>query len=135
MSRATLATAAAAALLGFVADASAAMDTRLSISPVRPQAGTRATIFLRPYWTLTTGDVPADLRYPFRLQALGPGGRDRTFRPTKTRDPYVWSAPFVFPVAGRWEIRVVNYYSGVCFQRGCEYRGRRLVVRVTARRG
>ena len=128
----------AATALMFSEPAAAALDAKLSISPRQPSVGERTTIYLRPYWPYERSDgsccrlVPADLRYPFRLQALGPGGRAGLFRPRRTTNRYVWTARYRFNAAGLWHIRITNYYfSDRCMRLvGCVYRGRELGVRV-----
>ncbi len=131
----------AAALIG-APPAEAKLDARLSVFPSHPRLGKPATIFLRPYWPVTKADgscchlVPAKVRYPFQLQALGPAGRNVLFRPKRTDDPYVWSARFRFAAPGRWEIRWANAYGYqfdrcVRLPRNCAYAGPRSVVRVT----
>jgi hypothetical protein len=78
--------------------------------------------------------VPAKVRYPFQLQALGPAGRNVLFRPKRTADPYVWSARFRFAVPGRWEIRWANAYYDldrcVRLRLNCGYSGPRRVIQV-----
>jgi hypothetical protein len=107
----TLATAAACALV-MAAPAQAAMGVHLGVSTSRPQVGERVTVWVFPYWTYTDRDEPAAVPdYPFRLQALGPGGRNVIFRVQPTANPYVHGATFRFPRAGRWELRCANYYD------------------------
>lgn len=95
------------------APASAAMGVRLAASTTSPQVGHAVSIWLFPYWPYADGsEEPAAVPdYPFRLQALGPGGRNVVFRATPTQNPYVWRGRFRFPRSGRWEIRCANYYS------------------------
>jgi hypothetical protein len=91
--------------------ASAALEVRLTVSPAKPRAGSPATILLRPYWPYLRDDgsccrlEPADVDYPFRLEAVSPTGRVRTIRVQQTNDPFVWGSRFVFRSTGRWEIR------------------------------
>jgi hypothetical protein len=128
-----------AAALIFAEPTHAAMDTKLSISPQQPRVGERVTIELRPYWPYERSDgsccrlVAADVRYPFQLQAIGPGGRAALFRPHRTTNRYVWTARYRFSVAGLWRIRITNYYYSTRCMRlvGCVYRGRQLRVRVS----
>ena len=111
--------------------AAAALGARLSVAPEQLTTRSVTNIYVRPYWPYATGPVPADVQYPFRVQALGPNGRNMIFRPTKT-SRYVWTARFTFPAPGRWELRVANYYySARCQSRDCIYRGPKLAVRVT----
>ena len=130
-----------AATLIVAAPAEAKLDVQLSVLPPHPRLGQPATIFLRPYWPFTKADgtccrlVPAKVRYPFQLQALGPAGRNVLFRPKRTPNPYLWSARFRFAVPGRWEIRWANAY-GYHFDRcvrlplTCAYSGPRVVIGV-----
>jgi hypothetical protein len=114
--------------------ANAALDARLAVSPVSPRVGVPAAVTIRPYWPFARADgsccrrVPAKVRYPFRLQALGPSGAMVLFRPRRTADPYLWRARLRFPRSGRWRIRIANYYTGDCGRLGCLYRGRELTV-------
>jgi len=113
--------------------AAAALEVRLSVVPATPRAGRQATIELRPFSVESgTGQIHwSVVRYPFRVQALGSGRRSMTVRALRTRDPYRWRARLRFAVAGRWEIRVANYYySDRCRRRGCVYRGPRLRLTV-----
>jgi hypothetical protein len=72
--------------------------------------GEEVQIWLFPYWPYLDGEAPAAVDYPFRVQALGPGRLNVIVRATRTRNPYVWRASFVFRKPGRWEIRWVNAY-------------------------
>ena len=95
---------------------SAALTARLSIVPERPRTATASTLTLRPLWPRQRPDgsccryEPADVRYRFLLQALGPGDSRFDFWPSRTRDRFVWRARLRFPRPGRWELRVSNFY-------------------------
>jgi hypothetical protein len=125
---------AAAALLVLVPPADAALDARLAVAPANPRVGTPVTVTIRPYWPYLRPDgsccrrVPAKVRYPFRLQALGPSASALLFRPRRTSDPYLWRAQVRFSRAGVWRIRVANYYTGECGRLGCLYRGPEVAV-------
>lgn len=131
-----LALAAATSLLG-ASSAHAAMGVRLSISTRQPRSGERVAIFLRPFTPYQRRDgsccikKPAKVRYPFRLQALGPGGRNVFFKPRRTRNPFLWKARFRFSRPGAWRIRIANYYySHAHAEAGVRYRGPQLPVNV-----
>jgi hypothetical protein len=127
---------AASAALVLAAPAGAALDAKLAVIPASPRVGTAVTVTIRPYWPFSRADgsccrlVPARVRYPFRLQALGPSGSLILFRPRRTADPYVWRARPTFPRSGRWRIRISNYYTGECGRSGCLYRGPEVTVTV-----
>jgi hypothetical protein len=117
-------------------EAAPAFEERLVISSPSPKLRALTTITLRPYWLFARPDgtccdyEPADVQYPFRLQLLT-RGRARQLRPTRTADPYVWSAMFRFPTAGPWRVRVISgYLSASCVRIGCPYVGPELRVRV-----
>jgi hypothetical protein len=126
--------AAPAVVLVLAAPAGAALDARLAVTPTSPRVGAAATVTIQPYWPFSRADgsccrrVPAKVRYPFRLQALGPSGSLILFRPQRTADPHLWRARLPFPRPGRWRIRIANYYTGECGRLGCLYRGPELTV-------
>jgi hypothetical protein len=114
--------------------ADAAMSVRLAVSPRAPRVGQGATILLRPFTLLRRDDgscchlVPAKVQYPFRLQVIGPNAAVVLVRPRRTRNAYIWRTRVTFPRAGRWEIRVRNYYTRACTKPVCRYRGPRKFV-------
>ena len=117
-------------------DAAAALEERLEISSPSPKVRAPTTITLRPYWLFARPDgtccdyEPADVQYPFRLQLVFRGKAQR-LRPTRTADPYVWTAQFRFPTAGRWRVRAMSgYLAASCVRVGCPYVGPELRVRV-----
>jgi len=106
------------ALFAFLAaaqPAAAALEVRLSTDPSRPRAGQASSILLRPYVPYVREDgsccrlEPADVDYPFRLEAVSPTGRVFSLRVRRTSDPFLWSGRFVFRAAGRWEVRATNW--------------------------
>jgi hypothetical protein len=96
--------------LAFAPTAGSALDLRLAVSTTAPRVGEEVHIWLFPYWPYLDGEAPAAVDYPFRIQALGPGRLNLLVRATRTNNPYVWRARFVFRKLGRWEIRWVNAY-------------------------
>jgi hypothetical protein len=126
----------AAAALAVPAVAKSALDVRLSIAPAAPRVGDRVTVELRPYWPYERDDgtccrfVPANVRYPFRVQFVA-GARSSVVRPQRTTDPHVWLARFRFRARGTWRVRVTNYYyDEACMRLRCAYKGPELFVRV-----
>jgi len=113
--RSRVAFAAALAALAIPASAAAALEVRLKMVPLAPEAGARAVVQLRPYWTYNRPDgtccrlVPADVNYPFKVQAVSPAGR--VFRVTvrRTKNRYVWAGSFVFRSPGRWTLRAPQW--------------------------
>jgi hypothetical protein len=106
----------AAALLALVlpASATAALEVKLSV-PSSPKKGASSVVQLRPYWTEYRSDgtccrlEPADVRYPFRVEAVSPTGRvfRVVFRRTKNR--FVWAGSFVFSRRGKWTLRAPQW--------------------------
>ncbi|SRR5712691_6610252 len=103
--------AAAVLALAVPASASAALEIKLSVAPPSPKAGTRTVVQLRPYWTYKRADgsccrlVPANVSYPFKVEAVSAAGRAFRIAVRKTKNRYVWAGPFVFRSAGRWIVR------------------------------
>lgn len=103
----------AALLLALVipAAAAAALEVKLSIASGAPKKGVRATIQLRPYWTYNRADgtccllKPADVAYPFKVEAVSPAGRVFNVRVRRTKNRFVWSGSFRFTTRGRWTLR------------------------------
>jgi hypothetical protein len=133
--RGRLALAAAFAALALPASAGAALEVRLTIVPASPKAGTQAVVQLRPYWTYLRPDgsccklVPADVRYPFKVEARSP--TERVFRVAvrRTQNRYVWAGSFVFRVAGRWTVRAPQWGPSYSAHYGARPRIRFLVKR------
>jgi hypothetical protein len=96
--------------LAFAPAAGSALGLRLAVSTTAPLPGEEVHVWLFPYWPYLDGEAPAAVDYPFRVQALGPGRLNVIVRATRTSNPYVWRARFVFRRQGRWEIRWVNAY-------------------------
>ena len=103
--------AAAVLALAVPASAAAALEIKLSVVPLAPKAGTRAVVQLRPYWTYKRADgtccrlVPANVNYPFRVEAVSPAGRISRIAVRRTSNRYAWKGSFVFRGAGRWTLR------------------------------
>ena len=125
----------AAVLVALVLPASAlaALEVKLSVATA-PEAGSRSVVQLRPYWTYKRKDgtccrlVPADVRYPFRVEAVSPTGRVSRIAVRKTKNRFVWAGGFVFRSAGRWTLRTPQW--------GPRYRrhfGARPRIRITVR--
>jgi hypothetical protein len=95
--------------------AAAALEVRLSVVPRSPKAGAPAVVELRPYWTENRPDgtccrlVPADVNYPFKIEAVSPAGRVVRLAVRKTADPYVWSGSYRFGKRGRWTLRAPQW--------------------------
>jgi hypothetical protein len=95
--------------------ASAALEVRLAVDPGKPRAGHASSILLRPYSPYLREDgsccrlEPADVDYPFRVEAVSPAGRVFRVQVQRTSDPFLWSGRFVFRSAGRWEVRATNW--------------------------
>jgi hypothetical protein len=107
--------AAALAALAFPASASAALEVKLSVVPTSPKKGASAIVQLRPYWTYNRPDGtccvlrPADVRYPFRVQAVSPTGRVWNVVLRRTKDRFVWSGRIAFSSKGRWTLRAPQW--------------------------
>ena len=105
----------ALAALAFPASASAALEVKLSVVPTAPEKGASTVVQLRPYWTYNRADGsccrlrPADVRYPFRVEAVSPGGRVTRIVMRRTSNRFVWAGRIRFPVVGRWAIRAPQW--------------------------
>ena len=103
--------AAAILALAVPASAAAALEVKLSVVPASPKSGTRAVVQVRPYWTYLRPDgsccrlVAANVKYPFKVEAVSPAGRVYRVAVRKTTNRYVWAGSFVFRNAGRWTVR------------------------------
>ena len=115
------------------ASALAALEVKLSVVAA-PKAGSRSVVQLRPYWTYKRKDgtccrlVPADVRYPFRVEAVSPAGRVSRIAVRKTKNRFVWAGRFVFGTTGRWTLRAPQW--GPRYSR---HFGARPRIRVTVR--
>jgi hypothetical protein len=107
--------AAAFAALAFPASASAALEVKLSVVPTSPKKGASTVVQLRPYWTYNRPDGsccrlrPADVRYPFRVEAVSPSGRVTRIVMRRTKNRFVWSGRIVFRTTGRWTLRAPQW--------------------------
>ena len=96
------------------ASALAALEVKLSVVAA-PQAGSRSVVQLRPYWTYKRKDgtccrlVPANVRYPFRVEAVSPRGRVSRIAVRKTKNRFVWAGRFVFRAGGAWTLRAPQW--------------------------
>ena len=113
--------------------AAAALAVKLSIVAA-PKVGSRAVVQLRPYWTYIRKDgtccrlVPANVNYPFRVEAVSPAGRVSRITVHKTKNHMVWAGRFVFSSAGRWTIRAPQWGPRYVTRDGARPR-----IRVTVR--
>jgi hypothetical protein len=107
--------AAALAALAFPASAGAALEVKLSVVPTSPKTGAATVVQLRPYWTYNRPDgsccvlKPADVRYPFRVDAVSPGGRVMRVTMRRTKNRLVWAGRIVFRARGRWTLRAPQW--------------------------
>ena len=107
----------AAGLLALVlpTTAAAALEVRLSVAPPSPRAGARATVELRPYWAYNRPDgtccllKPANVRYPFTVEAVSPTGHVSRVVVRRTKNRFVWAGHFLFRAAGRWTLRAPQW--------------------------
>src|SRR5919108_1314104 len=133
--RGRLVLAAALGALALPASAAAALEVRLTIVPASPKRGAQAVVQLRPYWTYLHPDgsccrlEPADVRYPFKIEARSP--TERVFRVVvrRTQNRYVWAGSFVFRVPGRWTIRAPQWGPSYSAHYGARPRIRFVVKR------
>jgi hypothetical protein len=115
------------------ASAAAALEVKLSVVAA-PRAGSPSVVQLRPYWTYNRKDgtccrlVPANVNYPFRVEAVSPAGRVSRIAVHKTKNHFVWAGRFVFRSAGRWTLRAPQW--GPRYSR---HYGARPRIRVTVR--
>ena len=107
--------AAALAALALPASASAALEVKLSVVPTTPKKGTSTVVQLRPYWTYNRPDGSccrlraADVRYPFRVEAVSPNGRVARIVMRRTKNPFVWAGRIAFATRGRWTLRAPQW--------------------------
>jgi hypothetical protein len=99
------------AALALAAPAEASLEVRLSIVPSKPLAGKRTVVQVRPYWTYLRPNgsccrlEPADVAYPFRLEAVSPTGRVFRLRVRRASNHFLWTSAFAFRTSGRWTLR------------------------------
>ena len=107
--------AAAIVALAVPASAASALEVKLSVVPGSPKRGATSIVQLRPYWTRYRPDgtccrlVPADVRYPFRVEAVSPTGRVSRVVVRRTRNRFVWSRRFAFQRVGTWTLRAPQW--------------------------
>ena len=107
--------AAALAALAFPASASAALEVKLSLASTAPKKGAWTAVQLRPFWTYNRADGsccrlrPADVRYPFRVEAVSPKGPVTRIIMRRTSNRFVWSSRIRFPAVGRWTLRAPQW--------------------------
>jgi hypothetical protein len=107
--------AAALVALAFPASALSALEVRLAVVPTSPKKGASTIVQLRPYWTYNRPDGtccvlrPADVRYPFRVQAVSPSGRVQQLVMRRTKNRFVWAGRIVFRTKGRWTLRAPQW--------------------------
>jgi hypothetical protein len=107
----------ASALLALVAPtaAAAALEVKLSVLPAVPKKGAPVTIQIRPYVPYIRPDgtccrlEPADVNYPFRVEAVSPTGRISRVVVRRTKNRFVWAGTFRFGKVGRWTIRAPQW--------------------------
>ena len=107
----------AAALVGlaFPASVAAALEVKLSVVPNAPKKGASTVVQLRPYWTYNRPDgtccllKPADVRYPFRVEAVSPSGRVVRVVVRRTKNRFVWAGRIRFGTPGRWTLRAPQW--------------------------
>ena len=107
----------AAALLALVlpASAAAALEVKLSVVPSSPKKGASSFVQLRPYWTQYRDDgtccklVPADVRYPFKIEAVSPTGRVFRVVVRRTKNRFLWAGSVAFTRTGRWTLRAPQW--------------------------
>ena len=107
----------AAAMLALIVPASAvaALEVKLSVLSASPKRLAPTVVQLRPYWPYNRPDgsccrlVRADVKYPFKVQAVSPSGRVFRIAVHKTRSRYVWSGSFRFSSSGVWTVRAPQW--------------------------
>src|SRR5687767_2821610 len=125
----------AAALLALVlpASAAAALEVKLSVVPSSPKKGVTSVVELRPYWTKVRNDgtccrlEPADVRYPFKVQAVSRTGRVFRIVVRRTKNRFVWAGSFVFNRRGTWPVRAPQWRPGYVRNFGARPRVRTVV--------
>jgi len=128
--------AAALAALAFPASAAAALEVKLSIVPTTAKKGSPTVVQLRPYWTYKRPNGsccrlrPADVRYPFRVEAVSPTGRVSHLVMRRTKNRFVWAGRIIFRTAGPWTLRAPQWGP-----RYSPHYGARPRIRVTVQPG
>jgi hypothetical protein len=106
----------AASLVALIlpASAAAALEVKLGVAPETPGKGAASTIRLRPFWPYNRPDGTccvlkrADVRYPFKVEAVSPSGRVYRVRLRK-KSRFLWSGAFRFRAPGRWVIQAPQW--------------------------
>jgi hypothetical protein len=99
------------AALALAAPAEASLEVRISVVPSKPSVGKTTVVQVRPYWTYLRPDwsccrlEPADVAYPFRLEAVSPAGRVVRLSVRRARSRLLWTTAFIFRTRGRWTLR------------------------------
>ena len=108
-----------AAVLVLATPAAGALELRVSISPRSPAALERTLVVLRTFAPLIREDGTccrlepwAPRRYPFRVEAVSPAGKTSRIRVRLARGNE-WRGAVRFPYAGRWEIRLPQFFKSV----------------------
>jgi hypothetical protein len=123
------------AALALAAPAEASLEVRLSVAPSQPRAGKRIVVQLRPYWTYLRPDgsccrlEPANVAYPFRLEAVSPTGRVVRIRVRRAQSRFLWTTAFTFRTPGRWTLREPHWGPDYSTSAGGRPRIRVAVVR------
>jgi hypothetical protein len=121
--------------LVFPASATAALEVKLSVVPDAPKRGVSSVVQLRPFWTFNRPDgsccvlKPAAVRYPFKVQAVSPGGRVTSIVIRRTKNRFVWAGRFAFGSPGRWTLRAPQWGPRYSRQYGARPRISLLVKR------
>lgn len=118
---------AAALLAAALAELSIALPARAALClcweagpPASP--GDRVVVAFRTLIPLASGELKPHPTpdYPFRVEAVSPGGDAHEIRVAPTADPHVWLGSFVAARAGEWTVRVANFEQGAvdpsCYQ-------------------
>jgi hypothetical protein len=101
--------------LALPASAAGALEVKLSVVPTAPKKGASTVVQLRPYWTYNRPDgtccllKPADVRYPFRVEAVSPSGRVVRVLVRRTTNRFVWAGRIRFGTPGRWTLRAPQW--------------------------
>src|SRR6266511_4748623 len=136
--RGRLFSAVALAALALPGSAAGALEVRLAVVPSPPTVGDPTVVRLRPYWPYNRPDgtccrlVPANVNYPFRVEAVSPAGRVSRITVRKTGNRYLWAGSFVFRRAGRWTVRAPQWGPRYSTRYGARPRIRFSVIRAPA---
>lgn len=104
-----------AAILVLATPAAGALEVRLTITPSAPHALDPAKVTLQTYLPVLRDDGSCcrlvsggPTSYPFRIEAVSPGGKVSRVR-VRRSGKHSWAGAFTFPTPGRWQVRVANY--------------------------